>query len=210
MATTGFSGWRLLWRLFLIVLIGGCAIYGWEKLKHSFAWFSGENQTLTSHNVVLKEITAMGKLELVRYNFRDVVEHEIVKQFLPNSKALLIIQGEAVGCLDLTKIQDSDIATLNDSLLIVHLPEPELCTVKIDHQKSKVYNTEFAFMDEALLIEQAFKQAEGQVQRSAIQMGILDQTKTNAEKILKPLLEKISGKKVKLNYRLKATLSQPK
>jgi hypothetical protein len=210
MAITGFSGWRLLWRLFLIVLIGTGAIYGWEKLKGNFSWFSGQNQTLTSHNVVLKEITAMGKLELVRYNFRDVVEHEIVKQFLPNSKALLIIQGEAIGCLDLTKIRETDIATLSDSLLVIHLPEPELCTVKIDHQKSKVYNTEFAFLDEALLIEQAFKQAEGQVQRSAIGMGILDQTKTNAEKILKPLLEKISGKKVRFNYRPKASLPSPK
>ena len=41
-------------------------------------------------------------------------------------------------------------------------------------------------------------------------MGILTQTKTNAEKMLKPILEKVSGKKILLRYRLKAQIDKPK
>ena len=49
----------------------------------------------------------------------------------------MIVSGEATGCLDLTKIRLGDI-TEKDSVLVVHLPEPEICSYKIDHSKSKV------------------------------------------------------------------------
>src|SRR5690606_31995556 len=105
-------------------------------------------------------------------------------------------------------IKPTDIAMSADTL-IVNLPEPELCVFKIDHANSKVYNTEYAFTDEALLIEKAYQQAEVQIRESALKMGILDQTKENAEKILKPILEQSTGKKVVLKYSLRATLSNP-
>lgn len=199
---------RFIIRLLVLLAIIAGIIYGWEKLKN-LSWFQTENQDQTNHNIIVKEISTLGKMELIKYNFRDVVEQEIVKQWLPNSKALLIVQGEAVGCIDLTKIQYADIATFNDTL-IVHLPEPELCTVKIDHQKSRVYNVEFALFDEAELVQKAFQQAEKQIEKSALEMGILAQTRASAEKILKPFIEKVSGKKVLLRYRMKAALQKPK
>ncbi|MFN4147658.1 MAG: DUF4230 domain-containing protein, partial [Runella sp.] len=166
----------------------------------------GENDTQTTHAIVLKEVQALGKLELVKYNFKDIVEHEQIVQWLPNPRAVLIVQGEAIGCIDLTRLTTSDISSRSDTV-VVHLPDPELCSYKIDHTKSKVYNTEYSFMQEANLVQEAYQQAEKQIQQAALEMGILDQTKRNAEQILKPVLEKVSGKKILLRYRLKATLS---
>jgi hypothetical protein len=164
---------------------------------------------VTTHNTVLQEITAMGKLELVKYNFKDVVEHKVVKQWLPNAKAVLIVSGEAVGCIDLTKIKASDVIEDKDTV-IVYLPKPELCTYKINHEQSKVYDVEYAFMDEASLVNDAFTAAEKQIGKSALKMGILEQTRENAEKILTPLLERVSGKKVLLRYRLSGELKELK
>jgi hypothetical protein len=146
----------------------------------------------------------MGKIELVKYNFRDVVESKIKKNFLPDAKVLLIVTGEATGCIDLTKIKVADLQELKDTV-VVHLPEPEICNYKIDHSKSKVYDTQFAFMDEAKLVDEAFQKAEVQVQQSAQSMGILEQTKESAEQMLKPFIEKVSGKKVVLKYAMKDT-----
>jgi hypothetical protein len=143
-------------------------------------------------------------LELVKYNFRDVVESKIKKDLLPDAKVLLIVSGEATGCLDLTKIRVSDIEEITDTL-VVHLPEPEICNYKIDHSKSKVYNTEFAFLDEAQLVDNAFKKAEAEVVQNAQTMGILEQTKKSAEQILKPFLEDVAKRKVVLRYALKDT-----
>lgn len=160
---------------------------------------------LTEHHMVLEEITAMGKLELVKYNFKDVVEHKEVKDWLPDPKAVLIVSGEAIGCIDLTRVQTSDIVDSGDTL-IVYLPKAELCVYKINHEQSKVYDVQYAFMDQARLVNDAFAAAEKQIEKSALQMGILEQTEANAEKILSPLLERISGKKVLLRYRLTGDL----
>jgi hypothetical protein len=182
-------------------------IFLWEKFKNFSPFAIKDIQT--SHNLVLKEMAVLGKLELSNFSFRDVVEQELVRDYLPNPKAILIVQGEAIGCLDLTKIKPADIATKDDTL-IVHLPEPELCSYRIDHSKSRIYDTEYAFMNEQALINEAYTSAEAKIKQSALDMGILDQTKKNAELVLKPLLESISGKKVLLLFEMKATLERLK
>lgn len=204
------TGLRLLFRLGIFVILIFGVISVWESLKTG-KWFSwGETQdTQTTHAMVLEEVQALGKLELVRYNFKDIVEHEQIVQWFPNPKAVLIVQGEAIGCIDLTKITTSDVSAEADTV-VVHLPEPELCSYKIDHSKSKVYNTEYAFTEQAKLVEAAYRQAEKQIQNSALEMGILEQTKKNANQILKPVLEKVSGKKVVLRYRMKGTIPAPR
>jgi hypothetical protein len=182
-------------------------IFLWEKFKN-FSPFAIKD-VQTSHNMVLKEMAVLGKLELSNFSFRDVVEQELIRDYLPNPKAILIVQGEAIGCLDLTKIKPDDIATKDDTL-IVHLPEPELCSYRIDHSKSRIYDTEYAFMNEQALINEAYTSAEAKIKQSALDMGILEQTKKNAELVLKPLLESISGKKVVILFEMKATLERLK
>jgi Protein of unknown function (DUF4230) len=193
----------MLRRLIPLLLIIVLAIFIWEKFKGFKNPFGG-GEVEVSHNVLLQKITAMGKLELVKYNFRDVVESKIKKDLLPDAKVLLIVSGEATGCLDLTKIRVSDIEEASDTL-VVHLPEPEICNYKIDHSKSRVYNTEYAFLDEAQLVDKAFKKAEDEVIQNAHTMGILEQTKKSAEQILKPFLEDVAKRKVVLRYALKDT-----
>ena len=197
-------------RLIVLVLLLVGIKTAWNNARNG-DWFpdflGGEDQVETMHTVVLQEITSMGKLELVKYNFKDVVEQEVVKMWLPNAKAVLIVQGEAIGCVDLTKINIADI-TDEQETLVVHMPEPEMCVFKIDHEKSRVYNTEYAFTEEAKLVDQAYKQAEKQIQKSALDMGILKQTEENARKILTPLLEKASGKKVLLKFPMNARIDK--
>lgn len=185
----------------------------WRGAKYG-NWFTGwfaqtTGKEISTHSVVLEEITSMGKLELVKYSFKDVVEQEITRQWLPNPRAVLIVQGEAIGCIDLTLLHPTDIQTAGDTL-IVHLPEPELCVFKIDHNRSKVYNTEYAFMDESRLIEAAYRQAEEKIKESALETGILDQARENALKVLTPILSKSSGKPVLIKFSMKAHVERLK
>lgn len=191
----------------IVAVVIVLSIFLWEKFK-DFNPFSIKD-IQTTHNMVLKEMRVLGKLELANFAFRDVVEQELVREYLPNPKAILIVQGEAIGCIDLTKISADDIASKDDTL-IVHLPDPELCSYRIDHSKSKIYDTEYAFMNEQSLMNEAYTRAEAKIKQSALEMGILDQTKKNAELVLKPLLENISGRKVVLQYEMKATLERLK
>jgi hypothetical protein len=199
-----FRGLRSLLIIFFIV-IG--SIFLWEKLKFLNPFKLQEIKT--THNMVLKEMSTLGKIELANFTFRDVVEQELKFNYLPNPKAVLIVQGNAVGCIDLTKVKAEDVATKDDTL-IVHLPDPELCHYSIDHKHSKIYDTQYAFMNEQALLNEAYSRAQEKIKESALEMGILEQTKKNAELVLKPILENISGKKVVLQFQLKATLDNPK
>lgn len=188
-------------------VIAALLILIWESVK-SFKLFKGGELT-TTHHIVLKEISELGKLELVKYAYRDIVEQSITRDFLPDPKAILIIQGEAVGCIDLKKVTAEDIVTVGDTL-VVNLPAPEICYHKIDHSRSKVYHTEYAFMNEGLLLEEAWKRAEQQILQSALDSDILEQTRRNAAIVLKPLLENATGRKVVLKYPLEGELKRLK
>lgn len=186
--------------LLLIVLVTGL-IAIWEQIRGNGALSRFRRGDDTVQSIVLKEVTALGKLELVRYTFKDIVEHEQSNPFifLPNANAVLIVEGEATGCIDLTKILPADITTDGDSVT-VRLPKPELCGWKINHDRSRVYDTRFAFLDDAQLVSDAYRQAERQIRQSALNGGILEQTRQNADRMLRPLLARIAGRRVGLVF----------
>lgn len=162
-----------------------------------------EDKMIYNHQTIVQQIEDIGKLELVKYNFKEITEvKKISKEYLrffklgPDSKIAIISIGEATGCIDLTKIKATDVLHSGDTLF-VNLPEPELCYYKLDMEKSRIYSLETnPMIDEKEFIQDAYKSAEIEIREAALNSGILQKTKDNAELILKPMLEKISGKKV--------------
>lgn len=185
--------------LFVALLVVGL-IAVWEQIRGA-GWLSRFTRSeVPVRSIVLTRITALGRLELVRYTFKDVVEHELARMIIPNASAVLIVEGEAVGCIDLSRVKADDLQANGDSLL-VRLPQPELCGWKINHDRSRVYDTKYGFLDQSQLVSGAYRRAEQQIKQSALQSGILDQTRRNADQLLRPLLEQVSGKKVRLVYK---------
>ncbi|WP_316805148.1 DUF4230 domain-containing protein [Pedobacter nototheniae] len=161
--------------------------------------FSINTSVENKHQLLVEKIEAIGKLELVRYQISDVLEHKEKTDFLPEASVLLIVKAEAVGCIDLTKIKKDDIRIEADTA-VVNLPQPEICYVKIDHKNSRVYDTKMAFFREAALVDEAYKAAEKQVSNEVKKSSILDQTKTNATNVLKPIIEGLGYKNVKFTF----------
>lgn len=186
-------------RLFLIALLIVGLLAVWEQIRGVDALSRFRRDSQVSQQLILKEVTSLGRLELVKYTFKDIVEHEQINMLLPNANAILIVEGEATGCIDLTRVSASDIQTGADSITI-RLPKPELCGWKVNHDRSRVYDTHFAFLDESQLVSNAYRQAEQQIKQSALSNGILNQTRENAGLLLRPLLERVSGKKVGLQF----------
>lgn len=203
--------------LWTILLVGGIVLWFNSGL------FVQEAKVNTRHQVLLREIEALGKLELIKYKMQDIVEVErLSRRFLDlgifrvqaggDSKAVLVAVGEAVACIDLLKITDTDISG-GDTIAIL-LPAPELCYHKIDHTRSHFYDlkrgvgTEDA--DFNAFLDSAYAQAEAQMMRSALEGGILDEAEAMAGKVLGPMLEKIAGKPVVLSFQMESTSLQPK
>ena len=179
--------------LFVIALF--LAVLLFLTLKNGFSNPFKVKSTETIHNLVLEKTKALGKLETVTFYFKDIVEQKLSRDYLPDPKALIIVYGEATGCLDLTKIKSEDIVTERDTIYIT-LPQAELCSYKIDHSKTYIYDASYAFMNEKLLFEEAYKSAEKQIKESALKANILNQASENAVQVLKPLLESVGQKPV--------------
>jgi len=201
---------RLLRRLLPLALLLALGVFVWRKIGPTRAGLNllaaREPQVTVTHNTVLTQVEALGRLELVRYRFKDVVEYKRSSKypFLPDAKAALIVGGEAVGCLDLRKIKPQDVTLEGDSVVRVLLPAPELCTFQVDHSQSRVFSTENTFFQDAQVVDEAYRYAEAQVRRSALQSGILAETQRNAEQILVPMLRTLTGRRVIVGQHLAA------
>lgn len=192
---------RVLLKLLPWILVITAGIFIWRSVKDFFKEPEEKKvpEVVVNYSTILTSVEELGRMELVRYNFKDVVEYQkYVSRFVPNSKIVLIVAGEAVGCIDFSKIKQSDIQFQGDTLVQVALPPAQICYYKVDHSKSKVFSKENTYFQDAGLVEEAYKYAEQNVKKAALNSGILRQTQLNAEKILKPMLQEITGKRVVL------------
>jgi hypothetical protein len=117
---------------YLVVIIL-TLIIGWFLFRPDEA---STNITETNDMAVTK-IQAIGRMELVKLTIKDVLEYNIERDYLPDSKVLLVVSGEMAGCIDLAKIQKDQI-TVEDSVVHIVLPKPEICYYKIDQQKTRI------------------------------------------------------------------------
>ena len=198
----------------LIVLILGYLLWSYRDAIRQAE--DPELPDIPTSTVLIERIEAMGKLELVKYNFQEVTEvEELSPEILSiikldaDSKAILISKGEAVGCVDLTKMTEQDITVLGDSVFI-KLPPPELCYHKLDVNGTKLYSVETGlFANRDQFISRAYKQAEKNIEKAARNSDLLKQSQYQAKVILRPLLEEVSGKTVIFTERLPDTRIEP-
>src|ERR1700712_1821711 len=109
----------------LLVIIAS-VVFIFFYIKKQFAI-----QTEVNQDIMVSKITAMGKLELVKYAMKDVVEKKELHTILPDARVLFVAVGEVTACIDLTKVAKSDISQNKDTVTIT-LPQPEICYVKLD------------------------------------------------------------------------------
>ena len=159
-------------------------------------------RTELNEDVMIEKITAMGKLELVKYSMKDVLERKEIRTFLPDKRILFVAAGEVAGCIDLTKIKKTDITVQGNDSITINLPQPEICYFKLDHGRSKVYDVSGVLFpsDSKDMVEGIYKLAEKKLLQNARDQDILGKTKENANLIFKPMLENISGKKVGVTF----------
>ena len=203
-------------RLIALVLLLGIPFfigYHWKSWTSPIVPDLSEVEIKT---MLITEIEALGKIELVKYQFQEVTEvKELSPEFLnilkldTDDKAILITQGEAVGCLDLLKISANDVEVTEDTIWM-QIPESEICYYKLDLEKTKLYSVETGFFtDRDQFISRAYRQAERQIREAANNSGILEQTEVNAHRILRPMLEELSGKTIIFTEKLPPTRIAP-
>lgn len=175
------------------ILIGGLIMYLWGGRG------KGNETVEVSHTMIVQKIEDLGNLEVVQYNIQDLMEYKKVRQWLPNAKTALIVSGEVIGCIDLTKVKPEDIYTSGDSIRL-RLPAPEICHIKINHSESRIYDMQFGLWESTQIADEAYRYAENELRRQAMKLDITSKSRDNAANLLRPILQAMGFEYVYITF----------
>ena len=163
----------------LFLIIGAGYFYTLKTEKHTN--FSVHKSTLTNiENLVTQKIKVADILN---------AEH---KSTFGKSTASWLIEGSAVISVNLKEMSINEQKEANS--LIITLPQPKISNFKIDHMTTKTYNVKKALLDNEetiqLIRNEALKKAEEALMYKISTMGYKENSKNEAEKILKKIFTK--------------------
>ena len=206
------GGMALVTILACALLFYGILQSGIDRLSgFSFPSFSLPNATptiITSQPSVLLQVQALSRLETQRYVLEKVIQAEIPGALplpLTGDKLLFVGHGEAVAGVDLGKVTEDDITTtiVSDTRRVaLRLPAPELFYVRLDNDKSYVYDRQTGMFSKTdpNLETQVRQVAEQQIRDAALEGGILRQAQENAERTLRSLLTGLDFTEVTITF----------
>jgi len=144
---------------------------------------------------IVHEIRTLARLETIQYTIEKVVTAETGQNVLAplfGDRLLFVAHGYVTAGIDLEKIGPQDMV-VRDGTLYVTLPEAEVFVATLDNEKSYVYDRETGLLTHGdINLETAARQvAENQIEQAALDDGILDQARANAETYLKSLLNSL-------------------
>jgi uncharacterized protein DUF4230 len=147
------------------------------------------------------EIQRLNELVSVKYTVQKVVGLEEQKVPFGSEKLLLFVQAEVLGGIDLSNLATSDVKLLPARSLQVVLPPPKIVHIIIDDKQTKVWDRRITWWTPWVpfnpdLERQARLAAKDALERGAIEMGILNQARRNAETGIRGLLETLGVKSV--------------
>ena len=137
----------------------------------------------------------MARLETIQYTVEKVITAELNQGVfgpLFGDKLLLVAHGLVIAGIDLSKISTSDFSLEGDTFH-VQLPDPEVFVATLNNDESYIYDrTTGLFRKSDPELETSARQAaEEEIYRAAVEDGILEQAKTNAEIFLERLFNSL-------------------
>jgi len=174
---------------FLIGLGIGILIYAIAGIIRTWSHMEAQR---AMHKALLEKVESLERLELVKYRIKDVMILEKGSiPFLTKTKALLVVSGEAYGCIDLSDLKDR-IEIKGDTVFIV-LPRPEVCNYRLNHRETHLYDIDMSLLDVAMdkqenILDELYRSAQERILQESIESGILEDTRKRAMDFLRNLI----------------------
>lgn len=141
---------------------------------------------------VINQVRSLARLETIQYSVEKVITAETGQGMLGilfGDKLLFVAHGVVIAGIDLEKLGPKDL-WVEEGILYVRLPEPEVFIATLDNEKSYVYNRETGLLThgDVNLETSARRVAEQEIEKAALEDGILEQAGQNAENYMYRLL----------------------
>jgi hypothetical protein len=196
--------------ILLLVLLAGVVALGWfvvssvnNTIDRTLSPFKQANDQLSTQVsqllhptstvipdpvTIINEVRAVAKLETIHYTVEKVVTAETnqgILALLFGDRLLFVGHGYVIAGVDMAKIGMEDM-WLQDGILNVRLPKTEIFVATLDNDQSYVYDREVGILTnpDPDLETLARQVAEQEILNAALEDGILDQARLNAEVFL--------------------------
>jgi hypothetical protein len=167
----------------------------------SMAFLGRHDAIDVSQPTVIASIQRLARLESVVYTMDKVVEGDRTNQYLPDiltgDKLLMVVHGQAVGGVDLSQVQASNVAIDGRSVTIT-MPAAQLLSVSLDNSKTRVYSRTTGLLVPAdpNLESEVREKAEADLRQSALDSGILTTAEGNARATLTTMLRSLGFQQI--------------
>jgi hypothetical protein len=144
---------------------------------------------------IIYEVRAVARLETIQYSVEKIIaaeENQGIFAPLLGDRLLFVAHGEVIAGIDMSKIQVEDL-WLEDGILHVRLPEPEILVATLDNELSYVYDRDTGILThgDANLETAARQAADQEIRAAALADGILEQARINAEVFLEKFFQSL-------------------
>jgi hypothetical protein len=149
---------------------------------------------------IINEVRAVARLETIHYTVEKVITAEVNQGLLGplfGDRLLFVGHGYVIAGIDMSKINEADM-WLEGEVLNVRLPQAEVLVATLDNDKSYVYDRDIGILasPDPNLETTARQVAEQEILKAALEDGILDQARINAELYLAKLFNALGYKTV--------------
>ncbi|HIE57842.1 MAG TPA: DUF4230 domain-containing protein [Anaerolineales bacterium] len=142
---------------------------------------------------IIHEVRSLARLETIEYTVEKVIQADSGQQELwglLGDKLIFVAHGNVIAGVDLAKLLSDDL-WVDTGTLYVRLPETEIFVATLDNDKSYVYDRDTGLFTKGNIdLETLARQAaEDEIKKAALEDGILEQARTNAEYYLLRLFQ---------------------
>jgi len=168
-----------------------------SKVATQVARFLNPTPTVLPDPVsIIHNVRALSRLETIQYSVEKVITAESGQGpfgFLFGDRLLLIAHGNVIAGVDLGKLNPDDLQVRN-GVLYVTLPESEIFVATLDNEQSYIYHRDTGVLTHGdIHLETAARlSAEQEIEKAALEDGILDQARRNAESYLYRFMRDLS------------------
>jgi hypothetical protein len=137
---------------------------------------------------IIREVRSLARLETSQYTVEKIITTEIgqgVFAYLLQDRLLLVAHGTVIAGVDMEKLKPGDMR-VEGGVLNVQLPDAEVFIATLDNEKTYVYDRDTGILRKAVqnLETLARQTAEKEIRAAAIEDGLLETAKQNAETYL--------------------------
>lgn len=144
---------------------------------------------------IIHGVRGLSRLETIQYTVEKVITAETNQGpfgFLFGDRLIFVAHGIVLAGIDMEKLQPEDLY-LKGQVLYVRLPAPEVFLTTLDNNKSYVYHRDTGALTHGSpdLETNARQAAETEIEKAALEDGILKMARQNAESYLERFLRSL-------------------